>query len=378
MKMTKFNQPSLFPEEVAALAFDPRRLTQARLLAGRTKQDVAASLGISGAALGQYEAGITTPRPDQLPKLADSLGVPLGFFTAGRPLAHLDASTAHFRSLRSTRVSQRAKAVTYVEMLWELTYALESYVELPYVDVPALADELDPPTPEAAARELRRRWGIVEGPFRHLVRTMEQHGIIVSLISLGAQEVARVDAFSTSHLPRPMVMLTPDRADDVYRLRFTAAHELGHLVLHHDVAAGDIEKEKEADRFAAELLAPSNQIREELSARIRLNALDEVSQRWGVSQKALVYRSRELGLVSDSSARRAYQKLEQLRASGMLQNEPIRRFPGETPVLLSSAFKLALDNGLTLEKLAALLSWDPSMVRAMLGETNSRPKLRLV
>ncbi|GAA1134233.1 XRE family transcriptional regulator [Citricoccus alkalitolerans] len=375
--MTKFDQPSLFPEKVAALAFDPRRLTQARLLAGRTKQDVATSLGISGAALGQYEAGITTPRPDQLPKLADSLGVPLGFFTGGRPHAHLDASTAHFRSLRSTRVSQRAKAVTYVELLWELTYALEHYVELPYADLPDFGGEEQLSTPEAAARELRRHWGIVKGPFRHLIRTMEQHGIIVSMTSLG-DEVARVDAFSTSHLPRPFVILTPDRADDVYRSRFTVAHELGHLVLHHDVAAGDVEKEKEADRFAAELLAPAAQIADELSTRIQLNALEEVSRRWGVSQKALVYRSRELGLVSDTSVRRAYQKLEQLRAAGILQNQPIRLFPGETPALLSKAFELAQEGGLTMERLAKQLSWTPSMVRTVLGEEDTRPKLRLI
>ncbi|WP_417233643.1 helix-turn-helix domain-containing protein [Arthrobacter sp.] len=376
--MTKFDQPSLFAEEVAATAFDPRRLTQARLLAGRTKQDVAASLGISGAALGQYEAGITTPRPDQLPKLAESLGVPLGFFTGGRPYAHLDASAAHFRSLRSTRVSQRAKAVTHVEMLWELAYALENYVELPYPDLPFIGDEANFPSPESAARELRRHWDIADGPFRHLTRTMEQHGIIVSLTSIAGDEVARVDAFSTSHLPRPIIILTPDRADDVYRSRFTAAHELGHLVLHHDVAAGDVEKEKEADRFAAELLAPTEQIAKELSTRVRLSGLDQVSRRWGVSQKALVYRSRELGLVSDTSARRAYQKLEQLRLGGILQNESIRRFPGETPILLSSAFELAQESGLTIEKLAARLHWTPSMVRSMLGQENTRPKLRLV
>jgi hypothetical protein len=43
---------------------------------------------------------------------------------------------AHFRSLRSTRVGQRAKAVALVEQLWELTYALERRVELPPVDLP--------------------------------------------------------------------------------------------------------------------------------------------------------------------------------------------------------------------------------------------------
>ncbi|MEU9617577.1 ImmA/IrrE family metallo-endopeptidase [Streptomyces sp. NPDC048155] len=58
-------------------------------------------------------------------------------------------------------------------------------------------------------------------------------------------------AHSASRLPaRPLVVLTANRADDIYRHRFTAAHELGHLVLHGD-ATGDSRREKEADAFAA-------------------------------------------------------------------------------------------------------------------------------
>ncbi|MFD4571562.1 ImmA/IrrE family metallo-endopeptidase [Streptomyces sp. NPDC058417] len=61
---------------------------------------------------------------------------------------------------------------------------------------------------------------------------------------------ATVDAFST-RAARPLVVLTANRADDLYRHRFTAAHELGHLVLHGDTT-GDSRQEKEADTFAAE------------------------------------------------------------------------------------------------------------------------------
>ena len=100
-----------------AQAFDPARLTQARRLAGLTKVAVAIELGVSAAAVGQYEAGTATPRPDHLRRLADVLEVPLGFLSAGRPHARLDASTAHFRSLRSTRAAQRAKAVAFVEQV---------------------------------------------------------------------------------------------------------------------------------------------------------------------------------------------------------------------------------------------------------------------
>jgi Zn-dependent peptidase ImmA (M78 family)/transcriptional regulator with XRE-family HTH domain len=376
-------QPSLFKPTSAALvadAFDPVRLTQARVLAGLTKHDVSEHLGVSAAAIGQYESGVTTPRPDHLQQLADVLGFPVAFFAAGRPHARLDASMAHFRSLRSTRVGQRAKAVALVEQLWELTFALERRVELPFVDLPDLttASEHHRIEPETAARELRRHWGIGPGPVQHLVRTMELHGIVVTILDVAGEDVARVDAFSTSRLPRPLVILTTDRANDIYRHRFTAAHELGHLLLHPDVAPGDLEQEREANRFAAELLTPTAEIGPELLPRPKIPTMQNISRRWGVSPDSLVRRCKELGIVTDVSARRAHQKLAQLRTAGILHADPVTGYAGETPTLLPSAFELAEQNGLTLTELARELAWPLRRVRQLLGHTDARPILRLV
>jgi Zn-dependent peptidase ImmA (M78 family)/transcriptional regulator with XRE-family HTH domain len=376
-------QATLFESTSAgkvAEVFDATRLTQARLLAKMTKQELAEKLGVSPAAVGQYEAGITAPRPDHLERLAEVLGFPVAFFAGGRPHARLDASMAHFRSLRSTRVSQRAKAVACVEQLWELTYALERRVEFPAVDLPPVLPKTASGliVPEVAAREARRYWGIKKGPFRHLVRTMELRGIIVSLLPFAGDDVARVDAFSTSRLPRPLVVLTPDRANDIYRHRFTAAHELGHLLLHTDVAPGDLEQEKEADRFAAELLTPAAEIQHELPSRLRIPVLEDIGRRWGVSPDSLVLRSKELGVISDVSARRAYQRLQQLRTAGLLRPESIVTYPGETPTLLFSAFELAERHGLKLRELAAELAWPVQRVRQLLGQSESRPSLRSV
>jgi Zn-dependent peptidase ImmA (M78 family)/transcriptional regulator with XRE-family HTH domain len=377
-------QPSLFESATAAAvadAFDPARLTQARVLAGMTKQALAAKLRVSPAAVGQYEAGVITPRADHIDALARFLDVPVAFFAAGRPHARVDASMAHFRSLRSTRVGQRARAVAFVEQLWELIHALELRVELPDVDLPDLDAHSsdDPITPEVAARRLRRRWNLGTGPLRHLVRTMEMHGIIVTLVPFaGPEEVTRVDAFSTSRLPRPLVVLTPDRANDVYRHRFTAAHELGHLLLHTDINPGDIEQEREADRFAAELLTPAEQIEPELPTRLRVPALEPVGRRWGVAADSLVRRTRELGITTEVSARRAYQRIQQLKTAGLLRPEPITGYPGETPTLLASAFTLAEQHGLTLAELATELAWPMKTVRTLLGHPDSRPTLTLI
>ncbi len=383
MNRRRFRQPTLFesaPASVVADIFDPARLTQARVLASMTKQELAVALGVSPAAVGQYEAGITVPRPDHLSRLAEVLGYPLPFFAKGRPFVRIDASMAHFRSLRSTRVGQRAKAMEVTEQLWELTNALERHVELPAVDLPSVANDATAVsvTPETAAREVRKYWGIGPGPLRHVVRTLEVHGLVVSLVSFAGEDVARVDAFSTSSLPRPLIILTPDRANDVYRHRFTACHELGHLLLHKNVIPGDLEQEKEANRFAAELLTPAVEIADELPARIRIPALEEIGRRWGVSAKSLVRRSKELGLVSEVSARRVYQRLEQARGAGLMRPEPITNYAGEIPVLLSSAFELAQQHGLDLKTLAAELAWPMKRIRQLLGQPDNRPTLRLV
>ena len=85
----------------------------------------------------------------------------------------------------------------------------------------------------------------------------------------------------------PVVVLTPDRAKDVYRHRFTAAHELGHLILHGDTAPGDHQQEREADAFAAEFLMPEATISGELPLRTDFTAFIRLQHTWGVSVKSL-------------------------------------------------------------------------------------------
>jgi Zn-dependent peptidase ImmA (M78 family) len=264
-----------------------------------------------------------------------------------------------------------------------LTYALEKRVQFPLVDLPGFAGgEVDPGTelpsdPAAAARALRVAWGLGNGPITHLVRRLEAHGIVV-LTPQRDEDLRSVDAFSTSRLPRPLIVLTPNRTDDVYRHRFSAAHELGHLVLHDDATPGDIGQEREADAFAAAFLTPRESLLPELPARADLHKLSQLRSSWGVSVHSLLYRCRELGLLSDSSASRAYQRLHDLKGQPGFAPEPLAGYPGERPALLGQAFALACDHGLTITDLARELAWNLPRVRQMLGMEEQRPVLRLV
>jgi len=368
-----------------AAAFDPARLTQARRLAGLTKKAIALELNVSAVAVGQWESGTHPPRPDHVGRLAAVLEVPPAFLSGGRPYSRLESSAAHFRSLRRTPVHQRAKAIAFAEQVWELVYALEKRMQLPPVDLPGFtAGEVSAePTavhPIHAAQNLRRVWGLGTAPIPHVVRLMEARGLIVTLVPFAGAATATVDAFSTSQLPRPIVVLTPDRANDVYRHRFTAAHELGHLLLHGEALPGDPLQEKEADSFAAEFLTPGEAIKPELPSRMDLKALERLGLKWGVSVNSLVYRCREVGAVSDPAYRRAYQRLNQLRRLGLFRPEPVDSHAGEIPIMISRAFALAEQNGLTMAALARELTFPLPRLRMLLGdaEADIRPQLRLV
>lgn len=350
--------------------FEPARLTQARVRLGMSKADLASEVGVSAAAIGQYEAGVNSPRLEVLDRLASTLKVGPGFFSVGRPLARIDTVNAHFRKLRSARVSDRQKALATATLVWELTFALERYVKLPEVDLPVLPEGT---TSAEAAIALRAHWRLPDGPVKHLVATAESHGIVVAVRPL--REIEAVDAFSVVIVDRPIVITTPRRSENVFRHRFSIAHEIGHLLMHVDSGKHSAAIEKEADEFAAAFLTPAAAMDVALPQRLDLAALDRLGRTWGVSPHSLVRRMVERGRTTESSARRAYQRLA---VAGDPLADPTSAYPGEMPSLLKKAAELATDNGSGVPILAETLKLSAAQVRDLLGDVDQRPILRLV
>jgi Zn-dependent peptidase ImmA (M78 family) len=100
------------------------------------------------------------------------------------------------------------------------------------------------------------------------------------------------------------------------RQRFTAAHEIGHFQLKHggqlfidrglvnfrdsDSSTGEIEQEREANAFAAELLMPEEFLRKDLRKRIDIKnqeSLEKLAKKYEVSLQALTFRLVNLGLI---------------------------------------------------------------------------------
>ncbi|MBW0106072.1 ImmA/IrrE family metallo-endopeptidase [Pseudonocardia sp. KRD291] len=325
--------------------FDPARLSLARRLTAWPRTRLARAVDITPSAITQYEKGQTKPTLPVLEKLADCLEVPVEFLRAGSPVPGLSAAGAHFRSLRSTTVLQRDQALSFGELALAVFTALEHHVELPPVGLPELdvPAELDPSAIATLADQAREEMGIPAGPVPHIVRLLEAHGVAVVRLEDASK---KVDAFSHQQGQRPLVLLSPAKQDKA-RSRFDAAHELGHLLMHHDVEPGSRLVEQQAHTFAADFLTPASQIIGDLPDKLDWVVFHQLKRRWGISLKALVVRAHTLGRINPTTYQRG---MRQLSTWGY--PEPGSLGPPEAPVLLPRALELVGPTDDTLAQLA--------------------------
>ena len=352
--------------------FDGRRLSVARRLRRQQRSTLAGRTGVSAAAITQFERGTARPTNAVLAELALALGMPGEFFRQGRPLAQVPPGAAHFRSVRSTPAIARDQALAFAELALAVVDVIELYVDLPPVRLPpAPAGDVSGRDQIAAvAAAARAELGLGPGPVPHMVRLLETHGVVV--VRLPRDVDRKVDAFSTDAGHRPLVLLSPAK-DDRARSRFDAAHELGHLLMHQDAEPGSKIIESEADRFAAEFLAPSAELTADLPRRVDWDALARAKARWGLSLAALAYRAHDLGVWGEGSYRRANQYLA---AQGY--PEPGALGPPESPTLLGAAADLLLQAGTTTAALAAAGRLTLETVDDVVAAgSETRPRLRL-
>lgn len=265
-------------------------------------------------------------------EVARVLQVPVGVL-AGDKLHLAPTTTCVFHRKRASTTIGQAKhargklalARMHAESLLELTgradvrLPRESPTEDGYV------------TAEDIARHVRSALGIRRGPLENLVGLLETAGAVVMIVDLGGR---RLDALSVWTVDRRPVLLVNAGASGE-RQRFTLAHETGHMVMHSIPTAGI---EEQADRFAAELLMPANDIRAELG-NPSLEGLLTLKGRWRVSASALARRAYDLGLIGDQVYRRLYTEMS---AAGWRAAEPAP-VPPEQPHALATALIAARD-----------------------------------
>lgn len=290
-------------------------LRLARQYREKTQQEVADASGLKQSHYSRLENGLlhTEPHRRTVQAVASALSFPYAFFFQPDGMVGMPLSIhPMYRRKASLSVATISSTCSHLNLrlihLRRLLRAFELSQQLPcpYFDV----DEHGGPA--AIARNLRRTWTVSSGPFPDLTEHCEQAGIMVLWCDLG--EGLDGVTMQVSDLP-PCIFLNRKTTAD--RMRFTLAHELGHIVMHR-IATDSMEDE--ANLFAGELLVPREELIDQVKgSRIDIPFLARLKAYWRTSMQFILVRIGQEELITRHHQVRLW---KQLSARGWRIREP--------------------------------------------------------
>ena len=275
----------------------PENLRRLRVERGLGQAELARRAGLSRPGYHQIELGSVEPRSATLEAIARALRVPVADLL--RPVAPL--RQVRFRSEGPLRTRREIEA--------RISAWLGSYAELEVLlderkpwALAALADRVRREGPEVVAAQARAELGL--GPcesIRDPCGLLEDHGLKVGTMCFATRRFFGLSIGASGGGPA-IVVNTWSRIT-VERWIFTAAHELGHLLLHqadYDPAArnDDPSHERQADAFASAFLMPPDAFVDEWDEARGLPIVDrvmKVKRIFRVSWRTVLHRAARLG-----------------------------------------------------------------------------------
>lgn len=340
-------------------------LILARESRGYSQTQLAKKAKLSQAAISKFESGVLEIPDDRLEAIAQALEYPTAFFFRRERRYGYGSPCLYHRKRQSLPISkQREIQATLNVRRMEIARLLQS-VEIETDAGFVRMDIEDYDSPEQIAQMVRRSWRLPLGPVQNLVRTIENaSGIVVS----GSFGTRKLDAISLRAPGQPpFFFVNKDIPGD--RMRFTLAHEVGHVIMH---ALPSVEQEREADKFAAELLMPEKEIKPDLRA-LTFQKLGSLKYHWKVAMSSLIRRARDLGQISDRQAKRFWAKMGEL---GIRTNEPYPIAP-EEPSVVKDVVDLHLRHyGYSVPELSRTVELHEEEFRSLY--VHEMPRLRLV
>jgi len=307
---------------------------------------------ISKQGLSKFETGQASPNSARLIQLSKALGVKPEYFLRADTVA---LAPLEFRKLakmplyRQEQVKElmRDQLERYVLVERSFEDGVSSRLVAPRSIPVKSLDEA-----ESAASKLRQEWGVGVDAIADLTDLLESKGFKIALIDAGDDFDGACAA--TTDEKNVLIALNGNRPGE--RMRFTVAHEVGHWVMDLPSKMSEKDKERCCHRFAAALLFPSVQVKDEFGehqrSRVHPQELLNAKHSYGVSMQMILYRLKDLGLLSDVG----HKSLSIMFGKyGWRRNEP-GTLPSERPRRFESlVFRGIAEEIFTLSRAAELL-----------------------
>ncbi|MEI6143435.1 MAG: XRE family transcriptional regulator [Mariniphaga sp.] len=285
-----------------------QRIATARKMAGLSMDQLSSLSGLSKNAISRYEKGVMKPDSSNLIKLSKALNVKVDYLLR-KPTVELEA------------VEFRKKARLGIKSIDSIKYRvmdrLERYLELE--DILSVNNEFINPISsfqiddnldvEKAASKLRETWNLGLNPISSVIEMLEDNFIKV----VEVDEPLEFDGLS-AFVGKKVPVIVVNQNFPVERKRFTLLHELGHLLLTLNGIFTDKEIENLCNSFAGAILIPEAKLISELGQsrkQFYLQELADLQKEWGISIQAIMYRAKNLGIISQAKLTDFYFKLRQ-------------------------------------------------------------------
>jgi Zn-dependent peptidase ImmA (M78 family)/transcriptional regulator with XRE-family HTH domain len=280
------------------------RLKQVRELLGLTQNELALKLSVNQSTVAYLEGGYLQPSEELLSDICTCTGFPRTFFERVEVIEFPYGSLL-YRSRTSVDAAEKTRANRYGQFMFEVAEKLARRLKYHHFTFPK--GRIDPLT---AARVTRSNLGYgPDRPIDDLIYDLEKNGVFIFTSPVLFPKVDAFSVWAGYDDKKPVIVLTGDAPAD--RVRFSVAHELGHLIL-HSTLFGDLQEfEREADRFASEFLLPEETMSRIIVEPFTLIAAARIKAEWKVSIQAIVRRAHDLQLISDSTYKSLFVQISQ-------------------------------------------------------------------
>lgn len=275
------------------------RLKMARSMRGLSMDELAERMQgvVTKQSISKYEQGKMMPNSTVLLAISRALQLPVDYFFREsiqiEPIRFRIDERIPCRSAQQMIAVAQDKVERYL-MLEDLL-AINSSFKNPLLKCKVATSE----DAENAAELLRKKWELGTYPIFSVYEMLESVGVKLLEFETGDSHVLGFSTLVNRSIPLIVINLSANATTE--RKRFTALHELGHLLLHFSDTLTAKECAHLCNRFASAVLCPSSVFFRELGEHRTAFTLDELISlkcRYGISIAAIVYRAKELGIIS--------------------------------------------------------------------------------
>lgn len=279
------------------------RLKLIRKLRGMSMDTLVNRIGgiVSKMAISKYERGVMLPSNEVLSQIAIACGVTIDFFNQN----HVDIGKISYRFFEDHPADVASLLTAQIQELLDEYVEAENLANIEVLFSNPLKDVIINKFSdvETAAAMLRNEWQLGKQPIVSVYETLQLHGVRVVELYYEDKDLNGLSTYVNGKIP--FVLINTFSNKTVERKRFTALHELGHLLLNNSVdnTNPDYDNiiEKTVNHFAGSMLLPQEIAFNRIGRKrddIKLSELISIKNLYGISISSLNYRLYALEVIS--------------------------------------------------------------------------------